>query len=93
MHSSILVLKNMNIGVTTNYSNTTNTSTKVHKVDVHNLSTHLNQTPTFEWYVGMCGTKNIYYRIIYLKVIGLHAQSMILIILNSVFNITRGIFT
>jgi hypothetical protein len=63
---------------------------QVHKVDVPNSTTGLNQTPTFEWYEGRYGSKSIYHEVVCLKETGLHAQNMILIILNSILKIMRG---
>ena len=49
------------------------------KVDVHKLVTYLNQTPIFEWYVFRSYSKMIQ-RDVCLRIIGLHAQNMIIVL-------------
>ena len=60
-----------------------------YKVDVPNLVTYLNWTPTFEWCMVWCGSKNGYQEDMCLKEFGPHAQNMITI-LDSIIHIIRA---
>ena len=60
-----------------------------HKVHLLNLLTYLNWTPSIEWCVVKCGFKNRHHNNMYPKVIGLHAQNM-LINIGSIINIIGG---
>ena len=53
------------------------------------LITYFNQTPIFELYTVLCGSKNGYQKDMCLKEIGFCAQSMITILcsINSIINI------
>ena len=67
---------------------------KVHysKVDMPNSVTYRNQTPTCEWYVVWCGSKNGYQKDMRSKEIGQCAQNMITILGSLVKSIRGGAY-
>jgi hypothetical protein len=53
------------------------------------LVTYHDRTPTFEWYVIRCGSKNTQQKDLCVKGVGLHVQNM-MIVGGSIVNIIGG---